>query len=168
MHFLIFDASPTTVPTTLPLTPAEVRQGMYFAVCLAVLIPAAAFFPLLCAAALRGRRPVRMAGAAAAGVVGITAAFLLTPVARNMVPVMGLYYALALFGVVVYALIRRRWPPKPRTAATARRAGKAALGRAVAGNGANGSNGENGANGAKGNGAVDKPHFPDRGRRPGG
>src|SRR4051794_38525088 len=97
---------PTTVPTTLPLTPAEVRQGMYFAVCLAVLIPSAAFFPVLCAAALRGRRPIVTAWAAAAGVAGITAAFLLTPAARNMVPVVGLYYVLAMMGVVVYALLR--------------------------------------------------------------
>ena len=153
---------PTTAPTTLPLTPAEVRQGMYFAVCLAVLIPAAAFFPLLCAAALRVRRPLITALAMGAGVAGITAAFLLTPAARNIVPVVGLYYVLALLGVVAYASVRRRWPPRPAAARAPRATGNGPRGRAAPGNGTNG------ANGAKGNGAADKPPPPDRGRRLGG
>src|SRR4051812_41912658 len=95
-----------TLPTTVPTTPAV--QGLAYAICLGLMLPAAGLFPLWCVAALRGKGWGRPAFAALAGVVAITCAMVLQRPIPGVLPVVGLYFVIVTGAMLLFARLRVR------------------------------------------------------------
>ena len=93
-------------------------QGMIYAACLSILVPAAGFFPVICFGAVRRRGQLLLVLAAVAGAIAITAAAVLSKPFPGLILIVGAWLGAGMAGAVLYAMIRKRMPTKsvaPRT-----------------------------------------------------
>src|SRR6476660_9514889 len=97
---------PTTTPTTMPVIPAA--QGMIYAACLGVLLPAAGFFPVICFGIVRRGGRVLPVLAVIAGAIAISAAAVLSRVLPGVILIIAAYFGAAMAGAVLYAMVIRR------------------------------------------------------------
>ena len=102
---------PTTTPTTFPVIPAA--QGMIYAACLGVLLPAAGFFPVFCFGIVRKKGLLLPVLAAVAGGLGITAAAVLSKPFPRLILIVAAWFGAAMAGAVLYAMVRKRRSPSP-------------------------------------------------------
>jgi hypothetical protein len=102
---------PTTTPTTMPVIP--VAQGMIYAACLGVLLPAAGFFPVFCFGIVRRRGVLLPVLAVVIGALAITAAAVLSKPFPSLILIVAAWFGAAMAGAVLYAMIRRRIPINP-------------------------------------------------------
>jgi hypothetical protein len=97
---------PTTTPTTMPVIPAA--QGMIYAACLGILLPAAGFFPVFCFGIVRRKGLLLPALTAVAGAISITAAAVLSKPFPGLILIVAAWFGAAMAGAVLYAMVRRR------------------------------------------------------------
>jgi hypothetical protein len=103
--------APATNPTTMPVIHAA--QGMIYAACLGILLPAAGFFPVFCFGIVRRRGRLLPVLAVITGVLAITAAAVLSKPFPSAILIVTAWFGAAMAGAVLYAMIRRRIPIKP-------------------------------------------------------
>jgi hypothetical protein len=108
--------TPATNPTTMPVIHAA--QGMIYAACLGILLPAAGFFPVFCFGIVRRRGRLLPVLAVITGVLAITAAAVLSKPFPSAILIVTAWFGAAMAGAVLYALLRSRLRPQSAKASS--------------------------------------------------